>query len=99
MTGGAFPGLRFRAASALVRAGYKSREEVEAAFRAGDLNPKTSKLAQFGWGSYRDLASWLGMPEPYRGKPICKHCRDGVIIQLVHVKGVLLSILDRLDTH
>lgn len=73
-------GLSTRAANVIFRLGIESREGILQAFGDGTLHPKNPRCGNFGWGSFLEVAKWLGLPEPK--KPYakrahlttCPHC-------------------------
>ena len=74
-------GLSVRAANCLWSRDIKSREELLAMYNSGRLRPrKRGGVRNFGWKSYREVAKWLGLPEPQKAPPkirvpkTCPHC-------------------------
>lgn len=52
-----------------------TKAEIRQAFESGRLNPR--KVRHYGWESHREVAKWLGLPEPIKPSKqprFCPHC-------------------------
>ncbi len=61
-----FFGLRSIVSNALLNIGMKSREETLSAYLSGMLKPE--KFRGYSWRCHKEVASWLGLPEPKPAK-------------------------------
>ena len=88
-------GLSTRAANRLCNyLNIRNRKEATKAYKAGKLHPETCKVNGYGWKTYKEIAEWLGFPEPQKPArayvlTVCPHC-GGKIKQ-----GIMRS--DRVD--
>lgn len=73
-TRGWLAGLKTRARCAILNLELTTRGEVRDAFLHGRLRPE--KKRNYGWSSYREIARWLGLPDPtpVRKPVVCPHC-------------------------
>lgn len=58
-------GLWTRAANCAKSIGVTSREELLAAYQAGELIPLRFPR-NYGWLAHKAVAAWLGLPEPMK---------------------------------
>lgn len=54
--------LGVRATWVLLDCGINSRTEALSAYRSGRLKP--GAVRNYGWASHKEVAKWLGLPEP-----------------------------------
>lgn len=68
--------LSIRAANILNNLNLKSRKEVLEAYNSGRLNPSSKcGVRNYGWGTHKEIAAWLGLPEPMMPvRPVCSQC-------------------------
>jgi hypothetical protein len=77
-------GLSTRSANCLCNNDINSREAALEAYQSGKLNPDTKfgnpGTRSYGWKSHKEVAKWLGLPEPQKPLPrvyspkVCPHC-------------------------
>lgn len=73
-------GLSVRAANCLWNMSIESREEALEAYNSGRLRPGKRGPRNYGWKSHKEVAKWLGLPEPQKPAPrvyapkVCPHC-------------------------
>ena len=72
-------GLSVRTLSCLYNCNINSRQKILKAYQSGLLKP-TKYPRNYGWKRHKEVAKWLGLPEPqktatraYLAK-ICPHC-------------------------
>jgi hypothetical protein len=70
-------GLSVRTSNCLKNADIESKQEALDAFKCGKLNPRMGGTKNYGWKCHKELADWLGLPEPKKGSP-----------KYVEIKGV-----------
>ena len=62
-------GLSARAANCLCIFNFSSRAEVLASLISADgLHPARDRYRNYGWKTHKEVATWLGLPEPVPGK-------------------------------
>lgn len=72
-------GLSNRIVNALCNFKLKSREDLMALYKSGKLQPH-GQIRNYGWKCHREVAAWLGLPEPEKTSPkapkpqFCPHC-------------------------
>ena len=72
-------GLSVRAANCLWNINIRSREQALEAYQSGRLKP-LKYPRNYGWKSHKEVAKWLGLPEPQKQAPrvyvpkVCPHC-------------------------
>jgi hypothetical protein len=73
-------GLSTRAQNVLYNNDFSSREGVLAAYKSEKLHPtKGLRPRNYGWKCHKEVAKWLGLPEPNKSIPkTCPHC-GGII--------------------
>lgn len=73
-------GLSVRAANCLWNININSREEALEAYQSGRLHVGKRGPRHYGWKSHKEVAKWLGLPEPQKPAPrvyapkVCPHC-------------------------
>ena len=68
-------GLSRRTVNMLFNLDIYSREEALAAYKSKRIFPGAARCRNYGWLSHRELASWLGLPEPVQVVcPVCPMC-------------------------
>ena len=73
-------GLGVRAANCLNNCNINSREEALEAYQSGKLRVGKRGPLNYGWKSHKEVAKWLGLPEPQKAAPrvylakTCPHC-------------------------
>ena len=72
-------GLSTRCKLCIHNMDLKSRDDVLQAYKSGRLKPEGKKHPRnYGWKSHREIAKWLGLPEPVKPKQAvlikCPHC-------------------------
>ena len=73
-------GLSVRAANCLNYYNINSREEALEAYQSGRLRVGQRGPRNYGWKSHKEVAKWLGLPEPQKPAPrvylakTCPHC-------------------------
>jgi len=75
-------GLSVRVSNCLNCCDINNREELLEAYKCGKLHAQSLWPPNYGWKSHKEVAKWLGLPEPH--KPIkrlyfsspkaCPHC-------------------------
>jgi len=69
--------LSVRAWNCLNSFNINSREEALAAYQSGRLTVGKRGPRNYGWKSHKEVARWLGLPEPQRQvrlPKICPYC-------------------------
>lgn len=73
-------GLDVRLANCLWNMNIESREQALEAYNSGRLRPGKRGPRNYGWKSHKEVAKWLGLPEPQKAAPrvylakTCPHC-------------------------
>lgn len=68
-------GMSVRALCVLDRLGLNDRESALAAYHSGQLHPRNPLARNYGWTTHREIAAWLGLPEPQEvATKVCPHC-------------------------
>lgn len=73
-------GLGVRPANCLWNMNIESREQALEAYNSGRLRPGKRGPRNYGWKSHKEVAKWLGLPEPQKHAPrvylakTCPHC-------------------------
>ena len=72
-------GLSVRAVNCLNNAGINSRKQTLEAYTSGRLHPDKCTPRGYGWLTHKQVAKFLGLPEPQRPTPkfrcqTCPHC-------------------------
>lgn len=73
-------GLSTRPKNILINMGFESRKQVLEAYNLGRMRPCKRGPRNYGWKSHKEVAKWLGLPEPMKPGIIarmaetCPHC-------------------------
>lgn len=62
-------GLGVRVANCLNNCNINSREEALEAYQSGKLHVGKRGPRNYGWKSHKEVARWLGLPEPQKPAP------------------------------
>ena len=65
--------LSVRASNCLHNCGINSREETMEAYQSGRIRP-LKHPRNYGWKTHKEVAEWLGLPEPKKPVPAPKAC-------------------------
>jgi hypothetical protein len=72
-------GLSNRIANALSGFNIQSVDDLMTLYKSGTLKPH-GQIRNYGWKCHREVAAWLGLPEPEEGRLrlsspyFCPHC-------------------------
>ena len=75
-----FFGLSIKLGHLLNNIGIHNREQALEAFNSGKLKPGKGGIRNYGWKSHKEMAKWLGLPEPMKpmaallAMQTCPHC-------------------------
>ncbi len=73
-------GLGVRASNCLNNFNINSRQQAMEAFKSGKLKAGAGGPRNYGWATHKEVAKWLGLPEPQKPAPkifipkTCPHC-------------------------